>query len=136
MTWLESKNHLIFPKKLLTCWFIMLQTHFVTATPHQAVNCLSVCVFVCTVCGFFSGFDKLTHTDTHTYCNQCFCTGIFLGGVLSTGERDREGEKEGETAGLTGCEPLQCALIIPQVSPCIHLPLVLVCPLYVPPLYE
>lgn len=49
---------LIFPKKLLTFWFILLEKHLVTAMPHQTVNC--VCLWA------FLGFGQLLHAHTHT----------------------------------------------------------------------
>lgn len=77
MTWLESE-----PKKLLTCWFIMFQTH-----------CVSVCVFACTVCGFFRLWPTFTclHTQIAT---DTFVWSFFS--IFSAVERDRERENERE----------------------------------------
>lgn len=87
----RAKNQLMVPKKLLTRWFMTLQTHFVTATPHRAADRGSVCVFVCLCC-------LLSHTQIHTHTDFSGHICIFPGGV----ERDRM---------------LTPPAIVPQVSP-------------------
>lgn len=75
-----------------------------------------------------------THTDTHTDCNWHICViFVFFSHPLSSRKRWRDEKKrrKGRNYWIH-----QCTLIVPQVSPYIHLPLVSVPRLYVPPLYE